>query len=414
MKTMKFLPSVCVLLAIVLVMGALNVGLGLVTGDIIAENESARATGALSAVLPGGGVFEAVDLTTLSDIPETVTAIYKETAGLGYVVQCSTTKGYTGDAIVLTFGVGADGVIAGIQLDAYPESKDFGAEYPATFVGQNSTLADVQIVAGVTFSSVAFRDAVADGFAALNANGLVAEAEKGPQQILTELLGTVHTGLSQAGNLKADELEVSGSMVKAWKAQNESGFAYIMKEGDSLYLAVANNKANVAVFDVDGNDVTADHPALAEEAATHAAANAKVQTDKEIAKFKAMCGADAKELPMDGVFSSVTGVYDLGGGKTGIVARSYGYEIMGVYYILDSNGAIVQMTADEFIFHKEYFAQFDSSWSEPDYKSGFEGLTVDTYTGEEAVIATATMTSNGVKDATRDIFAAFQVLKGGA
>ena len=48
-----------------------------------------------------------------------------------------------------------------------------------------------------------------------------------------------------------------------------------------------------------------------------------------------------------------------------------------------------------------------------EYKEGFVGITGDTWTGDEAVIATATMTSNAVKQSTEDAFAAFNSIKGG-
>ena len=49
--------------------------------------------------------------------------------------------------------------------------------------------------------------------------------------------------------------------------------------------------------------------------------------------------------------------------------------------------------------------------NESEYKAGFEGITTDTWTGEQAIIATATMTSNAVKQSTTDVFAAFATIK---
>ena len=98
----------------------------------------------------------------------------------------------------------------------------------------------------------------------------------------------------------------------------------------------------------------------------------------------------------------------------GLVSRSYGYanEVMGVYYVIDENGAIVAMNADELIFHAEYFNAY--TLDPAAYKAGFQGLTADSWTGEQAVISGATMTSDAVKTSTNDIFAAYEILKGGA
>ena len=70
------------------------------------------------------------------------------------------------------------------------------------------------------------------------------------------------------------------------------------------------------------------------------------------------------------------------------------------------------MTADELIFHAEYFSNY--TLDPTSYKAGFAGLTADTWSGEQAVISGATMTSDAVKTSTDDIFEAYNILKGGA
>ena len=47
-------------------------------------------------------------------------------------------------------------------------------------------------------------------------------------------------------------------------------------------------------------------------------------------------------------------------------------------------------------------------------REGFVGITGDTFTGNEVIISAATMSSNAIKAATEDIFAAFDSVKGGA
>ena len=75
---------------------------------------------------------------------------------------------------------------------------------------------------------------------------------------------------------------------------------------------------------------------------------------------------------------------------------------MTVYIVVDNTGAIVSMTADELILFKEYFEAY--TLDEPSYKAGFQGLTADTWTGEQALISGATMSSDAVATATTDIF----------
>lgn len=412
--------SVAVLLAIVVVFGAGIFGVDKLTAPIIEKNKAASATGALAEVLPGGVVFEALDLSALQNVPASVTAIHKETSGLGYVLSLSTTSSYSTAPLQFLLGVDAAGAIAGMKVESYNETKGKAEDFIPGFLGENSTLATVEQVAGVTYTFNAFKNAITEGFAVLSANGLMEEAKKGDEQILKELIPTVHTGLVNNGSLKATELGAPGlsaggvQILTALKADNGSGFAFIAQTGENKVLAVVNAGGACTVYNVEGKDVTADNADVVTEATAMAKANAEDNSAKEMDKLQRMLeGSTATALPMDGIYSTVVGVYDLGNGNTGFVARSYGFEIMDVYYILDANGAIVKMTADTFIFEKEYFMNF-AGMDEGAYKDGFAGLTKDTFTGEQAIIATATMTSEAVKTATNDIFAAFETMKGGA
>lgn len=418
--------TLAVLAALFAVFTAAMFGLNTVTGPIIESNNSSEAYAPLFAVMPEAEDFQVLYMadgsveTALVDVPETVQAIYQETSGLGYALKMSTTKGYTGEAIELTFAVDAEGKVSGIQLDAYPESKDFGAEYPGTFIGQDSTLADIQLVAGCTYSSVAFRDAVADGMAALIANSLMAEGVKSNDQLLLELVPTAHTGLvNDKGIAQYEELEGDGaSILKILKAPNNSGFGYLVQEGDSALLAVTNASGSVKIVNIDGADVTADFAGVADTVKAHTEANISGNVDKDMQRMN-MLMADAviTQIPVGDVFNSVTSAYKLekdGAVYYGLVSRSYGYgnEVMGVYYVLDEAGAIVAIHVDELIFHAEYFS--DYTLDPASYKDGFKGMTAGTWSDDVAQISGATMTSDAMRVATKDIFDAFETVKGGA
>jgi hypothetical protein len=94
-------------------------------------------------------------------------------------------------------------------------------------------------------------------------------------------------------------------------------------------------------------------------------------------------------------------------------SRSVGFHQMDVFFVLDENGAIAKMDATTFIFDEEYFGNF-AGMDVGEYKNGFVGITNDTWDGSAAIIATATMTSNAVKQSTTDAFASFNSIKGGA
>ena len=412
----EFSKSVLALVAIVLVAVLLLTGLNFITAPLIAENGSAAAFAPLYAVMPDAAgfdqLYDAADpgSSSLANIPASVQSIYGETGGMGYVLRLSTSEGYTKQPIEFTLAIDAEGKISGIELTAYPETKDMGKEtYPQTYLGQDSTLANVSLVAGVTYSSTAFKNAVADGFAALIDNGLIGAGVKGDEQILVEMLAEVYPGIvSPTGTPQYEEQEIVCSYItKSLKALNDSGFALIMKNGDATYMAVCNAFGSVKIVDVDGNEVSDD--AMAAEAKAYAEANIVSHSDGDLNKVKLLVpdASDVTAISLDGVYNSVTCAYKAEGVGYVFVSRSYGYsnEPMVIYYVIDDNGAIVTMTADELILFKEYFTSYQLD--ESSYKAGFTGLTGDSFTGDEALISGATVSSDAIRVATEDAFAAF-------
>lgn len=419
MAKKEFSKSVLVLLALFVLSALLLSGVNTVTAPLIEANGASAQFEPLFAVMPGAQNFDVLysaqdpAATALADVPETVTGIYSETSGMGYAITLSTAQGYTKEPIEMTLAVDPEGKIAALEVTAYPESRDVGADFLASFQGQDSALPDVGLVAGTTFSSAAVKNAVADGFAALIANDLVGAGVKSDDQVLLELLPQVYPGIANNGVGQYEETEVnSGSIVKAFKALNNSGFGFALNDGSTNYLGVWTLAGGAKIVDLEGNAV--DNAALLEEIGTYGAANCAGESEKEIAKLQRMVaeGAEITALPVE-VYNSVTGVYSILDGGTqfyGFVARSYGYSNlpMAIYYVLDENGAIVTMTVDELIFYKEYFSAY--TLDEPSYKEGFTGLTADSYNGEQALIAGATMSTAGVDTATKDVFAAFAAI----
>lgn len=424
MKNTKETSKAVIAIVLICVIGAgLLFGVNAFTAPLIEKNNASLAYAPLLAVMPEAKdfapVYEAADASAsaLADVPATVVGIYEETSGAGYAVKLSTTEGYTGDTIEFAIGVSAEGKITGAEVTAYNDTKDFGADYPATYVGQDSALAEVQLVGGVTYSSSAFKNAVADAFSALIANGLVKEGVKGDDQLLMELLPALHSGLANAqGVVQAEAVEVnSGSIVSAMTAANGSGCALLCRDGDMTLMACVNLAGSVAVYDATGADVTAEHSALAGEAEAYAAGVLKAQTDAEMKKLAAFApdGAAIEPMAIAGVFNSVTGAYKITNGDEvtyGFVARPYGYSNMPMcfYFIIDADGAIVSMNADAFILEKEYFSSYTLDVNS--FKDGFAGLTAEGYNGDQAVISGATVSSNAVDTATNDCFAAFGII----
>ena len=410
MKFSHLLVTTAILLVIAAVFGAAAFALNLYTGPIIEANNAGAANDRLNAVMPGGSAYE--DITaTLQGVPASVVKVSKETSGLGFVIEAQASSQYTGSTPMdIVLGVDATGKICGLELAAHSESLIFGADYPSTYIGKDSALADVGLYAGSTFSSTAFKTAVEEAMGVLIANNLIAAGVKSDAQILEELIPTLAPGYT-----KLVEATASGKIEKALKAENDTGFAYIMKDGDASYLALVNATGVCKIYDVEANDVTDAHAALADEAKA-ASASQKSYTDALITKLERMMegATDITPLELD-TFNTVVSAVSLKVGDATYYAfysRSIGFHQMDVYIVIDENGAIAKLDAKQFIFEEEYFMTF-GGMDPAAYKEGFTGITSDTWTGEQAVIATATMTSNAVKQSTTDAFDSFNSIKGG-
>lgn len=422
---MKLLKTIGILAVIVAVFGVAMFGINFFTGPIIAANNAGQVFAPLLAVMPEGAQFDGDALiydaqdpsaSSLTEVPASVLTVYKEATGLGYAVRCTAESQYSTAPMEITIGITADGKICGIQIDSYNDtaSFDFRAKDPnylTSYIGKDSALADIGTVSGSTFSSTAFKTAVSETMGTLIANGLIAEGVKSADQILTELIAVVAPGYTSLA-----EVEVSGNMIKAYKAENDAGFAYIITEGDASYLALVNATGVCKVYDVEGTDVTAEHEAIVDEAKAHADANRKDYSADLTAKVEKMMegAADITALELD-TFNTVVSAVSFKVGEAtyyGFYSRSVGFHQMDVFVIIDENGAIAKLDAKQFIFEAEYFMTF-GGMDDAAYKDGFVGITADTWTGEQAVIATATMTSNAVKQSTTDAFASFESVKNG-
>lgn len=418
----EYIKSSIIILVVVIVFGGLMFGLNFITGPIIEENQAGAELAPLKEVLPNGEKFEAIydkanaSASTLQNVKEHVSKIYKETTDKGYVFVCETTSQYSKSPMIFTVGVTIDGKISGVKVNEYHESLDF-EDYPNSYIGKDSTLADVGVHAGVTYSSNAFKEAMQEGFEALISNNLIKEGVKTEDQILTELIPTVHPGLASNGNLKATEVAISGNIVKGYKADNDSGFALIIKENDTMYLAVTNALGGCKVYDVEGNDVTSLHEAIVTEATTYQTNNgASLQSILESKVSSMVENVSDVEKVEANIFNTVVAAIKFKSNENtyyGFYTKNFGFQLMNVYFVIDENGAIVSMKADEFVFEKEYFSAFDKNWSSSDYINGFVGLTDETFDGSQALIAAATMSSNAMKQATNDSFATFKAVKEG-
>lgn len=159
------IKPVLVLTVICLVSALLLAVVNSFTKPVIEAAATERQQASLSAAMADNAGFTKADLP--AGAAPTVTEVYRENGGKGYVFLLTTKSQYTGsEKMGITVGIGTDGKVSGVVLTSYSESKDFGKkEYPGTYVGKDASgVAAVDTVAGVTFSSTAFKNAIRDAF----------------------------------------------------------------------------------------------------------------------------------------------------------------------------------------------------------------------------------------------------------
>ena len=425
---MKLLKTFVILVVIVAIFSGAMYALNLYTGPIIEKNSAGAANDRLNAVLAGGTGYE--DITaTLNELPASVTTVYKETSGLGYAIICTAESSYSTAPMEITLGIAADGKISGVEINAYNDTESFDfrvkdPNYLASYVGQDSALADVGTVSGSTFSSTAFKESITAAMGVLAANDLISAGVKADEQILAELIPTLHTGLTGGGLLKAEEIAGSGNIFAGYKALNGSGYAFIVTTGETKVLAIVNASGACKVYDTTGADVTDANASVVTEAL---AATETTDFTEAAQKMILIKYEDAEITPVAlTTFSNVVWASTFVSGGNNYYAFysspiTYEDSAMAILTVLDENGAIVTQDVKAFLFGHgiEYMPIYGQGYgnSASDaynaYEGQFAGITAETLT-DDVLVSGATISSTAVKLATQDAFNAFTALKGGA
>ena len=378
---------------------------------LIVESRMQGEVGPAMDVMPNAKGFEELQL---DNIPSTVKTVYKETSGQGYVVKVSTKAGFTKEAIVFYVAIDGENKVQKINVTEYPETRDVGDGYVDTFIGSDSTRSTVDLVAGVTYSSSAIKNGVADAFKALSDNGLIVAAKKEPKQLYEELMPVVFgTAVNPAGMMAQEEFTSSISgVVKAQKALNEGAVAYWYSEGEENYAVVTDGK-RAKVYDLEGNEVSSLSSSVLSSLMEEAKTIVKDNSSSDIKRFKKYVpNSSVTEIDVP-LFNNVTTAFQCvneNGTYYGFGVRSYAFENtpLTMYISIDDNGAIYSFNCSSLYVEPEYFTH-----SEPDnYTEGLVGVT-ESWSGDEALITGATLTSEAVRDAISDVFESFKAIKGG-
>ena len=407
----KSLKSIILPVIVVVLAFAILYCVNLWTYPTIVQARMQGEVGPAMDVMPNAKGFTELKL---DNVPSTVETVYEETSGQGYVVKVSTKAGFTKEAIVFYIAIDKDNKVQKINVTAYPETREVGEGYVDTFIGSDSTLSTVELVAGGTYSSSAIKNGVADAFKALSDNGLIVAAKKEPKQLYEELMPVVFgTAVNPAGMMSQEDFTSKvGGVVRAQKATNEGAVAYWYAEGEENYAVITNGRI-AKVYDLEGNEVSSLSSSVLSSLMDEAKTLVKDNSSSDGKRFKKYV-PDSKVTEIDvPLFNNVTTAFECvneNGTYYGFGVRPYAFdnEALTMYISIDDKGAIYSFNCSALYVDPEYFTH-----SEPEnYTGGLVGVT-DSWSGEEALITGATLTSEAVRDAINDVFDSFKAIKGG-
>ena len=250
-----------------------------------------------------------------------ISKVLEEVSGKGFIVEVSK-KGFSQDVKVIVT-ISSEGEI--LNIDATIGAGDFAADATiGSFVGQNSTLADVVVTTGATVSSNAVINSVKAAFELLIAKGKITEAQKSIEQIMEELIPTVHTGFEKGVALTATE-----NVYKAYKSKDGSlTICHVKKDGNAL----------LAIVDADGIKIYAPVEASADSYTLSDVTSANSDVVTVVTEYMEFLELEALNAVLPGAtgFNNITSELELD------------ESIVAVYAEKDGKGYVVIATADGF------------------------------------------------------------------
>lgn len=249
----KSLKDVLVLLIICTVFGALLAGTNLLTKDRIAANEAGKANEAYNAVMPAGAKFDDssnIDLSSYT-LPATVVEAKKEATGLGYAIKLET-SGYK-NGMILIIGVSPEGTILGATCVSSNETNGDEKTFGDSFTGKDKDGAlAVDLIAGSTLTTKAYRDAIVDAINAATILGGGSADIRTEEQILAENLAAALPA-GEGAFTKMFMVEVVEGVEKVYTADNGAGYVLVV---DGMFVGVGTDGVAIGVVDSTTTPVT--------------------------------------------------------------------------------------------------------------------------------------------------------------
>ncbi len=156
MKKNGFVAPIVVLTVICFVVSALLGYINSITEPIITEANIKAAEEAKKEVLSDADSFTTYEG---DDLPEGVVSADVADNGAGAVFICDG-AGYGGTMEIIV-GIDSEGTVSGVKVLSHSETAGLGARvanesFTSQFIGEDSELADVELISGSTISSKCF------------------------------------------------------------------------------------------------------------------------------------------------------------------------------------------------------------------------------------------------------------------
>ena len=405
---MKHLKSILTLFVICAIVSVALAAVNGITAPIILERQQQAAAGALLEVMPDGGKFEKVDLSTY-ELPATVKEAHKASNG-GFVLQIEWAGFNPGNVTMV--GVGADGKVTGTKTitvkDSGGNGKDSAAEIPAMdangyYNGADITTIDgVDTVAGVTVSTKAYRAAVKDALAAATILGGGSVDIRTPEQILSDN-NNAALGLEGAEFTKHFMVEVLDGVTAIYVEKNGAGHVVVI--GDK-YIGVGADGNVVAGVDAETNAITVSDAdkAAAQDAIT--TIKATVKSDFDTSGFSGI-SKRVKSVQITNAGVYIFEVEGSGFGKKGSSDYGASGEYIVIRVAITADGKIL----DCFTVYQSESAGFGDVCGTEEFYGQFAGKDQSNYT--DIIIAGSTYTTDGYHGAIKNAYKALAIFNEG-
>lgn len=379
---------VCICTVITLLLAVTNS----ITAPIIQKNQNASANAALLQVMPEGTGFETTDISTFT-LPATVSEVWKETSGKGYVVKL-VTAGYGTDMIIMC-GVNADGVVTGATCLSSNETLGKEKIYGENFGGKDAAGVEaVDTLAGATKTTAAYKNAVKD---ALNTAIILGGGDvdiRTEEEILNDnLTAALPDGEGTFEKLfLVEDVDVADSI---YAANNGAGYVFVVGE---TFIGV-DAEGTVLTEGVENAEAITEAVALIQSTALE---EIDLSAYPDLQKTVVLA---QKTSTGNFVIETKGAGYGIKGGDEYHPASN---EYIIVRVSINPDGKIIDCIT---VFEAETDGLGDACANESFYGQ-FDGKTEENYTEIDA-ISGATLTTNGYKQAIERAFAAFNILNGG-